>query len=100
MKAAVFIITLFALVMGAPKVESQAYASEFFKDYKEKIFNCVLKKTTDETLIQYIKDHESDSFDPLAFRDLKLNREQRTLIKECKREALKKSKKSTDNKEL
>ena len=88
MKAAIFVLALFALIMCTSRVEPPAQAADIFKDLKGKIFDCILKKTTTATLIQFVKDHSKEDFHPSAFRALNLTREDRKLIKECKREAL------------
>ena len=97
MRTAIFILTLFAFIMCTSRIEPPAKPADIFKDLKEEILSCILKKSTSEVLTKYIKDHEKEEFNPIVFRTLNITREDRKLIRECKREALR-PKKHDENK--
>ena len=93
MKSFIFFICLFSLSICTSKMDTPGQVADIYKGLKSKIYKCVSESEGISSQLKdlCIKNINADESLPLGFHTIELTKEDRKVIRACKKEAFRKS---------
>ena len=94
MKSIIFLLCLITYSICTSKKETPGVVADIYKGLKSKIYKCVSESEGISTQLKELatKNLNADENLPLAFLSIELTKDDRKVIRNCKKEAFRKSK--------